>query len=136
MSTSPNVRYECDVPIRLEGLLAFYIRLEVRAQNLREARRELRRLLGIRQFGAIDLFGTHRGRLSRQPGRLPRGTLVRERGVSPSRRTADEAHPFSPSRRLVESSASSGRSPRPQYRLLPSLTSARPRSGLLPLVKI
>jgi hypothetical protein len=91
MSTGPNVRYDCDVPIRLEGLPPFYFRLEVRAPNQRAARRELRRILGIRQFGMIDLFGTHRGRLSMQPGRLPRGTLLQESGVTASLRTADKA---------------------------------------------
>jgi hypothetical protein len=136
MSTQPNKWYDCKVPLRLEGFPLVYRHVVVQGCNFGDARRNLRRMLRRPEFGAMDMIGTHRGRWSRQPGRLPKGTLVEEQGVVRLARMADKAHPPSPSRCLDEQSVSLGRSPRSLFRLLPSLTSARPRSRFLPLVRI
>jgi hypothetical protein len=128
MRSYSNILFECQVPIRLDGLAPVYRHFLVQAPNLQEARRSLRRMLRVSQFGTIALTGSHRGRWSKEAGRLPRGTVVEERGASLPQRITERARKLTTSYFLAEPFGLSARSLRYHFRLLPSLVSLRPRS--------
>src|SRR6516162_9541468 len=112
MSSYSNIWFECHVPLRLDGLVPIYRCFLVQAPNSQDARRTLRRMLRVPQFGTIALTGSHRGRWSKEAGRLPRGTVVEERDASPPQRISDRARKLTISHLMAEPFGLSARSSR------------------------